>query len=96
MFVTITKTKESAQSYVETEKFLKTFLPKLRAYPGVKGIYSYYNDKSGEGNTIVLWENEDAVKSYWSSELIKEPASYGENQNVTIKREAYPVTVSLV
>jgi heme-degrading monooxygenase HmoA len=95
MFVTITKTKESSQSYVETEKFLKTFLPKLRRFPGVTGIYSYYNDKTGEGNTIVLWESEDAVKSYWSSELIKEPKEFSEKNNVTITRKVHPVSIAL-
>jgi heme-degrading monooxygenase HmoA len=95
MFVTITKTKESSQSYVETEKFLKSFLPKLRKFPGVTGVYAYYDKENGEGNTIVLWESEDAVKAYWSSELIKEPAEFGKSKNVTITRALYPVSVEL-
>jgi hypothetical protein len=95
MHVTITKTKESSQSYVETEKFLKSFLPKLRKFPGVTGVYAYYDNENGEGNTIVLWESDDAVKAYWSSELIKEPNAFGVNSNVTITRESHPLTISL-
>ena len=95
MFITITSTQEASQDYTATEKFLSEFLPRLRRYPGVLSVYSYNIKDKGKGNTIVIWENEDAVKSYWNSELIKETAEFAVKSNVTITRGTFPLAIAL-
>ncbi len=95
MHITLTNTKETAQGRAETEKFLSDFLPRFRKYPGVKAVYSYYSKEKGEGITITIWENEEAVKSYWNSELINETKAFSEKSNVPITRESHPLFISL-
>jgi len=95
MFITITNTKAASADIEATEKFLSDFLPRLKKFPGVLSIYNYIIKERGEGSTIIIWENEDAVKSYWRSELIKEPAAFADMNNVEITREAYPLNIVL-
>jgi heme-degrading monooxygenase HmoA len=95
MHITITSVKGAPQSTVETEKFLSDFLPRIKKFPGVLSVYNYNIHDQGQGDTIIIWENEDAVKAYWSSELIKEPAEFAKKNNVTITRESHPLHIAL-
>jgi heme-degrading monooxygenase HmoA len=95
MHITITSVKGTPQQTAETEKFLTDFLPRLKKFPGVLSVYNYNMHEMGQGDTIVIWENEDAVKAYWSSELIKEPAEFAKKNNVTITRESHPLYIAL-
>jgi heme-degrading monooxygenase HmoA len=95
MFITTTIVKGLPNQISETEKFLYDFLPKLKKFPGVISVYNYNLHDKGESNTIVIWENEDAVKTYWNSELIKEPTEFIKNNNSTVTRESHPLFIDL-
>ena len=95
MHLTITSVVGTPQQTAEIEEFLTDFLPRLKKFPGVLSVYNYNIHKMGQGHTIIIWENEDAVKVYWSSELIKEPAEFAKKNNVTITRESHPLFIAL-
>jgi heme-degrading monooxygenase HmoA len=95
MFIATTIVKGAPQQISETEKFLYDFLPKLKKFPGVISVYNYNLHDKGESNTIVIWENEDAVKAYLNSELIKEPKEFVKNNNSTLTRESNQLFIAL-
>ena len=93
--MTITSVKAAPGQIDSTVKFLSDFLPRLRKFPGVTAIYSYNTKDNSETNTLVIWENEDAVKAYWNSELINEPNEFVKKNNGKISREVYSLSTAL-
>ena len=91
MYITITSGKVTAEEGAEVEKFLSGFLPKFKKQPGVLNIYHFFRSDKGEEMTIVIWENEDAVKAYRQGELIKEPIAFEKEHNMITNREGYPL-----
>ena len=95
MFVTITSNRTSPHQTPEIEDFLGEFLPRLRAFRGVRAIHHFLRPDHGDDVTIIIWDNEDAVKAYRVSELIREVAAFEQSHNTRVVREGYPLAISL-
>ena len=91
MFITITSSKPSSDQLKKAEAFLAQFLPRLEQEPGVVAIYHYSRPDMGDDTTIVIWENQEAVKAYRQSALIQEAIAFEKEQNLPATREGYPL-----
>jgi heme-degrading monooxygenase HmoA len=79
----------------QTEAFLETFLPKMWQFPGVRAIYNYARPDQGDDYTVVIWENEAALKQYRKSMLIKEAIAFEKKTHLPETREGYPILIAL-
>jgi len=95
MVISITSSRPNDEQLSQTEAFLKTFLPKMRKFPGIVAIYLYSRADGGDDSTIVIWESEAALKLYRQSELIKEAMAFEKKLDIPTIRDAYPLTYSL-
>ena len=91
MYLTITTSKATTEQLQEVETFLHKFLPRLEHQPGVLAIYHYTRPEQGDGSTIIIWENEEAVKAYRASDLMKEAIAFGQAHHLPGTREGYPL-----
>ena len=91
MFITITTSKATPEQLHEVETFLHEFLPRLKQQPGVLAIYHYARPEQGDGSTIIIWENEEAVQAYRRSELLKEAIAFEQAHHLPSTREGYPL-----
>ena len=91
MFITITSSKPSSAQLEKAEAFLAQFLPRLEQEPGVVAIYHYSRPDIGDDTTIVIWEDQEAVKTYRQSALIQEAIAFEKEHNLPATREGYPL-----
>jgi len=91
MFITITTSKATPEQLQKVETFLHEFLPRLKQQPGVLAIYHYARSEQGDGSTIIIWENEEAVQAYRTGDLIKEAIAFERAHNLPSTREGYPL-----
>lgn len=91
MFITITSSKTSQDQAEQVEKFLANFFPRLQQQPGVKHIYHYARPDKGDEYTVIIWENQEAVKAYRESDLIKEAIAFEKEHGMESQREGYPL-----
>ena len=91
MFITLTSSKITVDQARESENFLDDFLPRLKHQPGVMGIYHFQRPDKGDEVTVIVWENEEAMKVYREGELIKEPIAFESLYNIHSSREGYPL-----
>ena len=91
MFITITASKAMPEQFQEVETFLHDFLPRLKQQPGVLAIYHYARPEQGDESTIIIWENEEAVKHYRTGDLIKEAIAFEQAHKLPSTREGYPL-----
>jgi len=91
MFLTITTSKATPEQFQAVETFLHEFLPRLRQQPGVVAVYHYARAVQGDESTVIIWENEEAVKAYRTSDLIKEALSFEQAHHLPATREGYPL-----
>ena len=91
MFITITTSKATPELLQEVETFLNEFLPRLERQPGVLAIYHYARPEQGDESTIIIWENEEAVKAYRTGDLIKEASAFEQAHHLPGTREGYPL-----
>ena len=91
MFLTITTSKATPEQLQEVETFLHEFLPRLKQQPGVLAMYHYARPEQGDAGTIIIWENEEAVKAYRASDLIKEAIAFEQDHHLPSTREVYPL-----
>ncbi len=96
MYVTITSNRTSPQQTPMVEAFLAEFLPRLRHFRGVRAIHHYTRPDHGDDMTIIIWENEEAVKAYRASGLMKEVSDFESSQPTKAVREGYPLAISLL
>ncbi len=89
MFITITTSKATPEQLQKVEMFLHEFLPRLKQEPGVLAIYHYARPEQGDESTIIIWENEEAVKAYRTGDLIKEAIAFEQAHHLPSTREAY-------
>ncbi len=89
MFITITTSKATPEQFQEVETFLHEFLPRLEHQPGVLAIYHYARPEQGDESTIIIWENEEAVKAYRTGDLIKEAIAFEQAHHLSSIREGY-------
>jgi heme-degrading monooxygenase HmoA len=91
MYITFTGGKVTPEESRDLDKFLADFLPRLKRQRGVLAAYQVNKPDKGEEVTIIVWENEEAVKAYRQSELFKEPMAFEKAHNMNTTREGYPV-----
>ena len=91
MFLTITTSKATPEQLQEVETFLHGFLPRLKQQSGVLAMYHYARPEQGDESTIIIWENEQAVKAYRASDLIKEAIAFEQAHHLPSTREGYPL-----
>ncbi len=91
MFFTITTSKATPEQLQEVETFLHEFLPRLERQPGVLAIYHYARPEQGDESTVIIWENEETVKAYRATDLIKEAIAFEQAHNLPSIREGYPL-----
>ena len=89
MFITITTSKATSEQFQEVETFLHGFLPRLEHQAGVLAIYHYARPEQGDESTIIIWENEEAVKAYRTGDLIKEAIAFEQAHHLPSTREGY-------
>ncbi len=89
MFLTITTSKATPEQLQEGETFLHEFLPRLKQQPGVLAIYHNARTEQGDESTIIIWENEEAVKAYRTGDLIKEAIAFEQAHHLPSTREGY-------
>ena len=91
MFFTITTSKATPEQLQEVETFLHEFLPRLERQPGVLAIYHYARPEQGDESTVIIWENEETVKAYRATDLIKEAIAFEQAHHLASRREGYPL-----
>lgn len=91
MYITITNSQVPPDKVEEVESFLGEFYPRFQKQPGVLAIYHYARPEKGDEFTIVIWKDQESVKAYRESELIKEAIAFEEKLNLKSTREVYPL-----
>jgi heme-degrading monooxygenase HmoA len=95
MFITITSGKRNPKEIQATTTFLQGFLPRLQRQPGVLAVYHYARLEQSDSTTIIIWENEEAVRAYRASDLIREAIAFEQANNLSTTREGYPLDYPL-
>jgi heme-degrading monooxygenase HmoA len=95
MMISITTGRATGAQAEQVEVFLRGFLPRVRRFPGVTAIYHFTRGEGGEQVTAILWENEQALRAYRESELMKEVTAFMQKHGLTLTREAHPVSLAL-
>jgi quinol monooxygenase YgiN len=95
MIISITTCMVNKDQMGKVEKFLESFLPRMRKQPGVVAIYHAVKPEKGEESTIAIWESEAALKAYRKSELIKEINAHEAKLELLIMREISPLIFAL-
>ncbi len=95
MFISITSSQGTPDKFEQVENFLRSFLPRMRQFPGVVAIYHYARPEKMDESTIVIWESEEALKKYRQSELVQEAIAFEKKMAMPGTREAYPITFML-
>ncbi len=91
MYITLTSSVVTDEQSGEVEKFLAEFLPRLKRQPGVLEIYHFKRPELDEEVTAIIWEDEQAMKAYRESELVKEPMAFERQHNLPSQRRGYPL-----
>ena len=91
MIITITTSHLTPEQFRKSEDFLPGFLAKLKTVPGVVNVYHYVGPDAYSRNTLVIWENEQALQAYRSSDVIKEANGFADNVGELVSRSAYPL-----
>ena len=94
MFITITSSKVPPELSEKVESFLQKFLPRMKQQPGVRSIYHYARPDLDDESTIVTWDDQESIKAYRESELIKEAIAFEQKLNLPSTRESYPLIFS--
>jgi heme-degrading monooxygenase HmoA len=95
MVISITSGSQiTPEQFRQTEEFLHSFLPKLKNFPGVVHIYHYAGPDQSSGNTLIIWENEQALRVYRESELVKEAIAFEKKSGENVSRQSYPLLFS--
>jgi len=91
MYITITSGQSTTAQVEKTERFLGEFLRRMKQLPGVIAIYPFRRPEKNDDTTIVIWENEEALKKYREGDLIKEVIKFERENNLSVTREGYPL-----
>ncbi|HEX9036421.1 MAG TPA: antibiotic biosynthesis monooxygenase [Ktedonobacterales bacterium] len=91
MFITITTSRGTPEQLQAATTFLSSFLPRLEQHPGVIAVYHYTRPEHGDDTTLIIWENEDAVRAYRASDLVREAIVFEQANNLPATREGYPL-----
>lgn len=92
MFITLTHSQGEADQLRQADEFLASFLPRLKQEPGVLGVYHFNRPDKGDDYTLIIWQDEDSMKAYRQSSLVKEAIAFEKTNNLPATREGYPLT----
>ncbi len=96
MYISITSFRVKYDQAAKVDKFLNKFLPRLKQQDGVHAVYNYSRPEKGDVTTVIIWENEDALKRYRQSDLMKEIINFEQQMNLQSIRESYPLQMAIV
>jgi heme-degrading monooxygenase HmoA len=91
MFITITTGRGISEHIQAATIFLQSFLPRLEKQPGVVAVYHYTRPEHGDHTTLIIWENEEAVRAYRASDLVREAIAFEQANDLPATREGYSV-----
>jgi heme-degrading monooxygenase HmoA len=89
MFITLTTGQGTPEQIQAATAFLQSFLPRLEQQPGVVAVYHYTRPEHGDHTTLIIWENEEAVRAYRASDLVREAIAFEQANNLPATREGY-------
>ena len=92
MYITVTTSKPKSDQLRKIEAFLSKLLPRLEQQPGVVAIYHYVRPEQGDDSTIIIWKNQESVKTYQEGSLSREARAFEKEQHLASTREGYPLT----
>jgi quinol monooxygenase YgiN len=95
MYITLTRSQGTQEQLHQAAEFLGKFLPRLKRQAGVLAIYHFDRPDKGDDFTIIVWENEDAVKAYRQGELVKEALAFEQAHGLPATREGYPLMLAV-
>jgi quinol monooxygenase YgiN len=91
MYITITSSQVTVEQRVEVEKFLRAFLPRLKAQPGVAAIHLYARPEKDDETTTIVWRDQNSMTAHRTGELVKEAIAFERKLGLKTTREAYPL-----
>lgn len=91
MFISVTSSQVTQEQGVAVEKFLASFLPRLKKEPGVLAVYHYAKPEKGEESTVMIWRDQESLTAYRTGELIKDAIAFEQKLGLKSTREAYPL-----
>jgi quinol monooxygenase YgiN len=89
MFITLTTSHPNPDQSRKVEAFLSKFLPRLEKQPGVVAVYHYSLPEQADDITIIIWENQQALKDYREGILVLESTAFEKDLNLPATRESY-------
>ena len=95
MYITLTHSQGTLDQLRQTGEFLAEFLPRLKQQPGVLAVYHFDRPDKGDDFTIIVWDNEEAVKDYRQGTLVKEALAFEQSHNMPATREGYPLSLGM-
>ena len=95
MYVTITTSKVTPEQSRLADKFLESFLPRLKQEAGALAVYHYNRPDQGDEITVIVWKDEAAVQTYRQTALLQEAAAFEKEHGLTSTREGYPLHLGL-
>ncbi len=96
MYVTITSNRTVPEQAPRVEAFLRDFLPRLRKHPGVRGVYHFLRPDHGDDMTIIIWDDQGAVKAYRTSDLMRKVSAFEQSLGTSASRAGYPLAIALI
>jgi heme-degrading monooxygenase HmoA len=91
MFITTTLSMPRTDQKENVETFMAKFLPRLRVHPGVVAVFHYLRPEKSDEVTIIVWEDQDALKNYRESTLFLEAVTYDKENQISSVREGFPL-----
>jgi heme-degrading monooxygenase HmoA len=91
MFITTTISKLRDDQVAGAEAYMAGFLPRLQALPGVVAIYHYLRPEQHDDVTIIVWEDQAAIKTYRESALFLEAVAFDKENQISSVREGFPL-----
>ena len=96
MYITLTRSEGTPEQLRQTGEFLAEFLPRVKKQQaGLLAVYHFDRPDKGDDLTIMIWENEDALKAYRQSALVKEAMAFEQAHKMPGTREAYPLNLGI-
>jgi heme-degrading monooxygenase HmoA len=95
MYVTVTSSKVTPEQSRLADKFLESFLPRLKQQPGALSVLHYNRPDKGDEITVIVWESEAAVAAYRQTALLQEAVAFDKEHGVVTTREGYPLHIGL-
>jgi quinol monooxygenase YgiN len=91
MYIRITTGQVTQEQGVAVEKFLASFVTRLKKQPSVVAIYHNARPEKGEESTVIIWRDQESLAAYRTGELIKEAIAFEKKLGLKSTREVHPL-----